>query len=582
MASNVFRTTSGPGITPSGPEHPSTGPSPVRRLYHLLLPERKDLFTVVVFAVLAGVLYLATPLAVDALVNSLAFGAGEGVYIQALVLLSLGLFGFLCLLGIVRAAQYYVVELLQRRLFVRLSADLAYRLPRVQMDALDRKLGPDLINRFFDVVTVQKSGALLLLDGLNLALGAFIGLLILGFYHPFLLVFDLVLIAYVVLVLVLLGRGAIHSSVEESYAKHRVASWLEQVAMFPYVFKSEGASKLACDRADDLARDYLEARRHHWVIVFRQIGALLALQAIASASLLGLGGFLVLEGQLTLGQLVAAEIIVSAIVANLASLGKHIESYYDALAAVDKIGYVVDLPVEHQTGEATAKAREDEGARVEISNLTYGYDPSRPVLEGVSIAVQPGERVALVGAAGYGTSTLMDILLGVRMPQGGQVRVEGVDVRDWELMELREEVSLVRGQDVVEATVVENVRFGRKNLSRQEIQDALESVGLLADIMKLPDALDTHLMVGGRPLSSSQRSRLIIARAIVGRPRLLLLDESLENLEPQTLEDLADSVFDPSNRWTLIVASRDPTILERCDRSIDMASFGPMRTGVTG
>lgn len=581
MTDGAFRTMSGAGMTAQDARSDHAPPyPPLTRLYQLLLPERKDLWTVVLFAVLAGVLYLATPLAVDALVNSLAFGASEGVYVQALVVLSLGLFGFLLLLGLVRAAQYFVTELLQRRIFVRLSADLAYRLPRVRMEALDQKLGPDLVNRFFDVVTVQKSGALILLDGVNLVLGAFIGLLILGFYHPFLLVFDLVLIAYVIAVPLVLGRGAVSTSIDESYAKHRVASWLEQVALFPYLFKSDGASHLAGMRANELAEEYLDARERHWRVVFRQMLSFLALQALASAALLGLGGFLVLNAELTLGQLVAAEIIVSTIVANLASLGKHVEAFYDALAAVDKIGYVVDLPTEREGGERPPS--DEDGALVELERLEFGYDPMRPVLQGVTFRLERQERVALVGAAGFGTSTLMEILFGLRIPQAGLVSIDGVDVRDWDLEELRHRVALVRGQDLVEASVFENVCFGRPGVSRQDVRHALGKVGLLDDVMRLPSGLDAILNVGGRPLSSSQRSRLILARAIVGSPSLLLLDENLENLEPQTFSELTDFVFGHDNGWTLLVATRDPSIIERCDRVIDMASFGPMRTGVTG
>jgi putative ABC transport system ATP-binding protein len=143
-------------------------------------------------------------------------------------------------------------------------------------------------------------------------------------------------------------------------------------------------------------------------------------------------------------------------------------------------------------------------------------------------------------------------------------------------------VALVRGQDLVAGSILENVRFGRPGLSRSDVEAALDHVGLLTDIDRLDEGLETELMVGGRPLSSSQRSRLILARAIVGGPSLLLLDENLENLEPRTLQELSRFVFDRSNPWTLLVASTDPQVLRLCDRSVDMASFGPMRTGVTG
>jgi ABC-type bacteriocin/lantibiotic exporter with double-glycine peptidase domain len=577
MASHAYHSTPGSGTTSADP---SSHPSPLRRLYQLVLPERSDLWTVFIFAAFSGVLYLATPLAVDAVVNNLAFGANEGVYVQALVILSLGLFGFLCLFGLVRAAQHYVVELIQRRLFVRLTADLAYRLPRVRMEAMDRKLGPDLVNRFFDVVTVQKAGALLLMDGINLVLGAIIGLMVLGFYHPFLLVFDLLLILHVLAVLFGLGRGAIDTSIDESYAKHDVAGWLEQVALYPFVFKLRGAAQLACDRADEMAQRYLETRSTHFKILMRQIGGLLALQAVASATLLGVGGFLVLNAELTLGQLVAAELIVSAIVANLASLGKHAELFYDALASVDKIGYVVDLPIERDGG-GLPRNQDPEGASVEITDLVFGYNPQRPVLDGISFSVSPGEHVALVGRMGYGTSTLMDILVGAREAQSGSVKVDGLDLRNWDLSQLREDVVLVRGLDIIEASVFENVRMGREEVSLNDVQNALENVGLLEDILRLPGGLETPLQFGGRPLSSSQRTRLVLARAVVGEPRLLLVDENLENLEPETLEQLTEFLFDPAHPWSLLVATHDADIVARCDARVEMGSFGPVRTGVT-
>ena len=214
-----------------------------------------------------------------------------------------------------------------------------------------------------------------------------------------------------------------------------------------------------------------------------------------------------------------------------------------------------------------------------MSDLYFAYDPIRNVLEGVAFDLEPGERVALVGAAGFGSSTLLDVLYGVREPRRGTVRVDGVDVRAWDLSRLRGEVALVRGQDIVEGTIFENVGFGREEFGRADVERALAKVGLLEAVERLPDRLDTPLLVGGRPLSSSQRSRLILARAIIGRPRLLLLDEVLENMEPQLLEELTDAVFDRQNPWTLLVATSEPEVLRRCSRTIDLATFGPTLSG---
>ena len=249
--------------------------APHRRLFRLLQAERSDIGVILLLAVMNGALLLATPLAVDALVNNIAFGGQEGVYLQALLVLSIALFSFLVLLAIMRAAQHYVMEIIQRRLFVRITADLAYRLPHLEATALEGTKAPELVNPFFEIVTVQKSSALLLLEGVNLALATLIGLIVLGFYHPFLLAFDLVLVAALAVIIVGMGRNAVATSIRESYAKHVVAGWLEQLALFPILFRSAGGSALACQRADALALEYLAARRGHFRILLRQIGGLL-------------------------------------------------------------------------------------------------------------------------------------------------------------------------------------------------------------------------------------------------------------------------------------------------------------------
>jgi ABC-type bacteriocin/lantibiotic exporter with double-glycine peptidase domain len=529
-----------------------------------LRPERSDIWVIVLLSIMNGALLLATPLAVDTLVNNIAFGGQEGVYLQALLVLSLALFAFLVLVAVMRAAQHYVMEIIQRRLFVRLAADLAYRLPRLEVSALERAVAPpELVNRFFEIVTVQKSSSLLLLEGVNLALSTLMGLIILGFYHPFLLAFDLVLVAFLGFILWGMGRNAVATSIRESYAKHAVAGWLEQLALFPILFRSEGGSDLACRRADALAVEYLGARRAHFRILLRQIVGLLGLQALASAALLTIGGALVLRGELTLGQLVASELIVGAIVASVAKFGKHLEAWYDILASVDKLAHVVDLPIERSAGEAPRMAA---SAEVRGQQVSFAYPSGPPVFDGLSFAVASGSRTAIVGSAGSGTSTLFDLLYGLRLPQQGMILVDGVDLRHWPPAALRLDVALVRGCEIAEGTIAENVRLGREQISLEEVRRALEAVGLMNAVLQFPDGLDTRLKPGGSPLSKTQRTQLVIARAIIGRPRLLLLDETLEGLDAITLSDLERCLFDRANPWTLIVATRSADLIAHCDQ----------------
>jgi ABC-type bacteriocin/lantibiotic exporter with double-glycine peptidase domain len=550
----------------------SSAPTPPQRLFRLLRPERPDILVILLISIFNGVLLLATPLAVDTLVNNIAFGGQDRVYLQALLVLSFALFTFLALLAVMRSAQHYVMEIIQRRLFVRVSADLAYRLPHLEAGALDRAVGPELVNRFFEVITIQKAGALLLLEGVNLVLSTLIGLVVLAFYHPFLLAFDLVLIAALVVVVFALGRNAVRTSVRESYAKHAVAGWLEQIALFPLSFKTPGGSDFACGRADELVLDYVAARRAHFRILLRQIAGLLGLQALASASLLTVGGALVLRGELTLGQLVAAELIVGAIVSSVAKFGKHLEAWYDALAAVDKLGTLVDLPIERESGECPVVTAAP--AEVVGESIRFGYDSARPLFEGLSFRIPAGARVAVVGAAGYGASTLLDLLYGLRQIDAGRLQIDQLDLRQWSPSALRQHVALVRGHEIVEGTIAENIRMGRQGISVQDLDRALTGVGLHSALIGLPEGIDTPLRFGGRPLSSSQRTQLMLARAIVGRPRLLLIDEALDGLDVATLAGLEELLFDRAQAWTLVLATRDPELIHRCDQVLSLG-HGP-------
>lgn len=549
--------------------HGHEKPSPARRLVGFLWPERSDVGVIIILSVLNGILMLATPLAVDAVVNNIAFGGQELVYLQALGVLAVALLAFLTLLALMRGAQYYVMELIQERLFLRVAADLAYRLPRSQLSELEHNKGPEIVNRFFEIVTVQKSSAMLLLEGVNLVLATLIGFVVLGFYHPFLLAFALALVSLLAIVLFVLGRNAIRTSIEESYAKHAVAGWLDQVALFPVLFKSHGAADFACQRADQLARHYLVTRRAHFRILLRQIFGLLGLQALASAALLAIGALLVLRGELTLGQLVASELIVGAIVAYVAKFGKHLESFYDAMAAVDKLGFIVDLPIESDHGEKpTAAARP---AEVRADKVCFSYDSSRVLLDTVSFIFAPGSRVAITCATGFGASTLLDLIFGLRKTSAGMLSIDGMDVRHWNLDVLREQVALVRGQEIVEGTIAENVRMGRLHIGMDAVRAALETVGLLDAVLKFSEGLDTPLMPGGRSLSSSQRTRLVLARAIIGKPRLLLLDECLDGLEVRSLEDMEKFFFGREHPWTLVLVTRDQELVQRCDKVLQLS-----------
>lgn len=537
--------------------------SPFRRLIHMMRPERRDIRLILVFAVATGLLNLATPIAVEALVNSVAFGG----LLQPVIVLALVLAGCLGIAATLRALSAWIVELLQRRVFVRLVSDLSWRLPHVSLEHLDGHHGPELVNRFFDILTIQKVAAKLLLDGVQVLLSAMIGLIVLAFYHPLLLAFDLLLVVSLLIIVFLLGRGGVRTSLKESSAKYAVVNWLEELARHPYAFRLTGADEIAWTEGDRLASDYVKRRSEHFTIVIRQLIASLMLQVVASTVLLGLGGWLVKVNQLTLGQLVASWLIVSVIVSSVTKLSSQLEAWYDLLTGVAKVGKLVDLPLERADGERPADASKPAG--LELVNLDISF-PGRPtLLSGASYKIEPGESVALRAPSGSGKSVLLDMIYGLRSPSEGRILVDGVDQRDLELRALRERVALARGSMVVSGSIVDNVRMGREEMGLSEIRNALEAVELLQEIQQLPDGLRTLLTTDGRPLSSGQCERLVLARALAGHPRLLMVDGQLDSLGPDMRRRIAERLCAEGSPWTLILVSSCPELQELCTRRID-------------
>lgn len=524
------------------------GRSPLKRLLGITRPDRGDILALLVFALVEGILTLAAPLAVEALVNTVAFGR----YLQPVVMLSLLLLVFLLFAAGLRILRAVVAEIMQRRLFVRIAEDLGQRLPRVQAEAFDGHYGPELVNRFLDTSNIQKTVSMLLMDGVSLVISAIVGMAVLAFYHPFLLGFDIVLLALMAFTVFVLGRGAIQTSQYESKAKYYVTSWLEELVRNPLAFSMHGGQRYAVDRTDKLTVDYLDYRRKHFSVLMRQIVFALFMQAIASTVLLGLGGWLVISKELTLGQLVAAELIVTVIVGAFAKLGKHMESYYDLMASVDKVGNLLDLPMEHPGGHVQIDAAGP--ARIELKGVSIGVE-GHTIVNEFSGTIAVGGTTLVSGGAGSGKSLLMDVLSSRRKILAGAIEIDGHDITQLDHETLRQQIGFARDVEIFHGTLAENVHLYRPQIRSNDVRDALQFVGLLDEVRHLPEGADTVLDSDAKPLSRTQALRLMIARAIVGRPRILMIDGTLDGLPDGVSFELMERLTEQPQPWSLILAS---------------------------
>lgn len=534
-----------------------SAPDPKERLYALLVEDRRDLIVLLTYTLVIGLLSLAVPLTAQALVNTIA----AGVFLQPLIVLSLLLLAVLLLTGFVRVLKLLLVETLQERIFARLALRITERLPRLHTTSLKDEYVPELVNRFFEVMTIQKSWAKLLLEGPSAIGQIAVGLILLTVYSPWLLAFSLACLIVIWFCLAILGTGGVKTGIRESIEKYKVAEWLEELGRCHIGLKLSAMSNFVVEKSDALVVSFIKARRQHFAVLLRQAVASYFFQAIAGTGILAIGGWLVINRQLTLGQLVAAELVALSIVTAMDKLVRNCESFFDLLVGLDKIGYVVDMPVERLGGIDLSSSTA--GATLICSDIYFSYSSEKPVLQGLSFQLNPGERCALVGASGAGQSTLAYLIAGLLEPTSGCIEIDGIDIKDANLPSLRSVVELVSDRnEIIEGTILENITLGRP-LGYHAVKEAATFVQLSGDLNTMPAGLNTHLISGGQNLARGQLQKVLLARAIVGRPRLLILDEAFVGIEEKTKLKIIDVLYSPEQPWTIIDISHDAEIVLR-------------------
>ena len=551
-------------------------PTPQARLLALLSEDKGDLGVLAIYTIVTGLLGLAMPLAVQSLVNSVAASTVQPLFVLSLlVLLGLLAAGWLSLL------QLSLVETLQQRLFARSALKIARNLIHSTSRALYGTYAPELANRFFDILTVQKSLAKLLLDGLAAALQAVVGLVILSFYDKsgLLLGFDVLVLLTIAFIIFPLGINGLRTSLAESAEKYHLAGWLEELARCQRSFKLHSTPEFLLSHAENRVSAWLKERRRHFMVTFRQEAGSQLFSALASAGVLAIGGYLVVQRELTLGQLIASQLIVANIVKATDKLLRQAETLYDLLTGLDKTGYLTDLETEREGGHEIPVSATG-GASVVLRDVHFAYPGGRAVLSGLNLALQPGERISLVGASGTGKSTLAALLGGLEEPTFGLIEVNKVELRGASLSSLRERVNLMTDEDAIfEGTIEDNIRMGRPGITAEDVRWAIELSQCMADIAALPEGLQTRLVPGGGNLSRGQAQRLLIARAIVDRPELLIFDEAFSGLDENTTLAILEGLFAPENPWTIIDISHEGPVVTRAETVYVLAEGKVVESG---
>jgi len=539
-----------------------------QRLMGLLNLEKKDILQVFYYAIFAGLVNLSLPLGIQAIINLIQGAQVSTSWIVLVILVTLGV----VFVGVLQLMQIRIIENLQQKIFTRSSFEFAFRFPKILMSELTHFYPPELANRFFDTLTVQKSLSKILIDFPAALLQILLGLLLLSFYHPFFIAYGILLLLLIYAVFKLTAKKGLETSLEESKHKYRVAHWIQEVARSIVSFKLSGKTSLAVDKNDHLVTRYLKARESHFRVLVLQFIQMIGFKVLVTAGLLIIGGLLVLNQQMNIGQFVAAEIIILLVITSVEKLILGLESAYDLLTSLEKLGQVVDKELEPLEGETPLD--ESETLDVELREITYhSADEQKTIIDHFSVQIPPGSRIVIKGPSGSGKTTLLRLITGILRPDSGQIFANGISLDSMLLNHYRSQLGQCLPEETpFEGTLLENLTFGNPNIPMEEVYRALEQIRLLSFVKALPQGLKTVIYPEGRQFPYVVARKIVLARSILNRPKLLALKDPLDQFEPGEASEIMDFLTDNDNPWSLVVVSSNDRWEEQCARVLEMDS----------
>jgi len=542
--------------------------SPLTRILELVKLEKSEISAIYFYAVLNGLILLTVPLGIQSIVG---FVLGASFRASIYILVFLVVMAVL-ISGLMQINQMKIIEKIQQRLFVRYAFAYSDTIPRLDLKKNDGVYLPELINRFFDTATLQKSLSKILLEIPTATIQIFFGLLLLSFYHPTFIIFSIVVLALLWAILYFTGNRGLDSSLQESAAKYKVAAWLEEMARVVKTIKIATTNGLHLRKTDEATVQYLEARNEHFKILLLQYRTLVMFKTTITAAMLIFGSILLVNQQLNIGQFIAAEIVILTILNSVEKLIINLDSVYDTLTAVDKLAKLTDKPLE-QFGNITLEASAT-GVKIEAKDLRFSYPGRAPIFDNIELMVLPGQTVCVTGKGGSGKSTLLRLLDGAFADFEGILKIDDIPLRNYELSSLRSHIGIVLHQDDIFAgTLWENITMGREGVDIKLVVGLLDKVGLSAYFASLPQGFDTVLDPMGQRLPEQIIHNIMLVRAVAGSPRLLLLEEPWSGMEDSNRAQIIQ-LLSGLRDITTIVVSNDEEFAATCDQVLRMEGNG--------
>jgi ABC-type bacteriocin/lantibiotic exporter with double-glycine peptidase domain len=540
--------------------------TPLKRFINLLKLDKKDIYQVFFYAIFSGIVSLSLPLGIQAIINLIQGGRVSLSWIILVLVVILGV----AFNGVLKLMQLRITESIQQKIFIRSSFEFSYRFPKIKYTEFNNSYPPELANRFFDTLTVQKSVAKLILDYSESLLQIIFGLLLLSIYHPLFILFGIILFIVLFLIFRVSFQPGLKTSLKESKYKYKVANWIQEIARNYFGFKNKIETEYALSKNDLLVAEYLKSRESHFQIIKQQFIQLIGFKILISAGLLLIGGYLVINQQINIGQFVAAEIIILLIINSVEKIIVGLETFYDLLTSIEKIGQIVDMDLEENTTEEHNYCFKN--ILFEIDNLNFSFpDSNKKIINNISLKINQGENIYLAGKNGSGKTTFLRILAGLIQTNTNSIYINDENYKRINIAQYRSQIGVITaGQSTFAGTIYENITFNNKSIQPERLKWVLEKIKLTDEIKQLSNGLDEMLLADGKQLSSSTSQKILLARAIINYPTILFLEEPFEKMDREQANEIIDFIVSKENNWTVIVTSKNEYWKQKCERVITL------------
>ena len=272
---------------------------------------------------------------------------------------------------------------------------------------------------------------------------------------------------------------------------------------------------------------------------------------------------------MNIGQFVAAEIIILLVINSVEKLVTGLESFYDVLTSLEKIGQVVDKELESQDGTNPFKSNKE--ATISLDNVSYVGGTGDTILQNLNLELNPKDRVFIDGPSGSGKTTLLKLLSGIIEPTSGSIYVNDFNIKGMHMNTYRSQIGQVLPEQMpFEGSILENITLGNTNITIDKVNQTIRDVGLLEFVRKQPRGIEDFIFSEGQKIPHTVSKRLLIARAIVHNPKILILKDALEHFEDHEAQELIQFLSDPNRDWLLIVSGKHTDWEDVCNKQLSL------------